>query len=119
MRGQSYYRQIRRTIEYLPNHPDDSLESTEDTALAFDCLFCLAIDLWVVAGGEVTSDLEHFKEVLLEVRDDLGSTVADYTIKKAMMPTYFMHDSFNGFFIGDFLSTWQKMGHLRISIYYC
>ena len=75
MRGESYYRQIRQSEEYLPSHPDDSLESTEDTALAFDCLFCLAIDLWVVAGREVTSALEHFKKVLPEFRYELGSTV--------------------------------------------
>ena len=118
MRGHSYYKKIRQSGEYLPSCPDDSLESIEDTAPTFD-LFVLLGHLWVVAGGEVTSDLEHFKEVLLEVRDDLGSTVADYTIKKAMMPTYFMHDSFGGFFTGHFLSTRQEMGHLRISIHYC
>ena len=55
----------------------------------------------MVARGEVASYLEYFEEVLLEVRDDLGSTVADYTIKKAMMPTYFMHDSFGDFLTGD------------------
>ena len=30
------------------------------------CSFGLAVGLWVVAGGEVTSDLEHFKKVLPE-----------------------------------------------------
>ena len=45
----------------------------------------MAVCLWVVAGGDVTSDLEHFKEVLPEFRDELGSTVADDTIGKAMM----------------------------------
>ena len=50
----------------------------------------------VVTRGEVTSDLEHFKEVLLEFRDEMGSTIADDTIGKAMMPTYFTHDNFSG-----------------------
>ena len=50
MRGQSYYRQIRRSVEYLPSHPDDSLESTEDTAPAFD-LFVL-LGHWFVGGSE-------------------------------------------------------------------
>ena len=59
----------------------------------------------MVARGEVTSDLENFKKVLLEFRDELGSTVANDTIEKAMMPTYFTHDSFGSFFTGDFLST--------------
>jgi hypothetical protein len=56
--------------------------------------------------------------VLLEFRYELGSTIVDDTIRKAMMPTYFMHDDFGGFFTGDFLSTWQEMSHLCISIYY-
>jgi hypothetical protein len=30
------------------------------------CSFGLTVGLWVVAGGEVASDLEHFKEVLPE-----------------------------------------------------
>ena len=38
---QSYYRQIRRSGEYLPSHLDDSLESTEDTAPAFDLFILL------------------------------------------------------------------------------
>ena len=57
----------------------------------------------MVAGGEVTSDLEHFKKVLPEFRDKLGSTVIDDTIGKSMMPTYFRHDSFGGFFTGNVL----------------
>ena len=73
----------------------------------------------MVAGGEVTSDLDHFKKVLPEFGDELGSTVADDIIGKAMMPTYFTHDNFGGFFTGDYLSKWQEMSHLRISIYYC
>ena len=73
----------------------------------------------MVVGGEVTCDLEHFKEVLPEFQDELGSTVADDTIGKAMMPTYFTHDNFSGFFTRDFLSTWQEMSHLRISIHDC
>ena len=73
----------------------------------------------MVVGGEVTCDLEHFKEVLPEFQDELGSMVADDTIRKATMPTYFTHDSFGSFFTGDFLSTGQEMGHLRISIHYC
>ena len=79
----------------------------------------MAVCLQVVAGGKVTSDIKHFKEVLPELRDELGSTVADDTIGKAMMPTYFMHDNFGGFFTRDFLSTWQEMSPLRISMYYC
>ena len=75
--------------------------------------------LWVVAKGEVTSDLEHFKKVLPEFRYELGPTVVDNTIGKAMMPTYFPHDNFSGFFTGDFLSTWQEVSHLRISIHDC
>ena len=62
----------------------------------------------MIAEGKVPSDLEEFKEVLPEFRDKLRSTVVDDTIGKAMMPTYFTHDSFGGFFIGDFLSTWQE-----------
>ena len=65
----------------------------------------MPVCLRVVARGEVTSDFEHFKEVLSEFRDKLGSTVANDTIGKAMMPTNFTHDSFDGFFTGDFLST--------------
>jgi hypothetical protein len=38
---QSYYRQIQRTVGYLPNHLDDSLESTEDTAPVFDLFIWL------------------------------------------------------------------------------
>jgi hypothetical protein len=30
------------------------------------CSFSLAVSLWVVAGREVTSDLEHVKKVLPE-----------------------------------------------------
>ena len=78
----------------------------------------MTISLWLVAGEEVTSDLEHFKKVLPEFRYELGSTVDDDTIGKAIMPTYFTHDSFGGFFTRYLLSTWQEMGHLRISIYY-
>ena len=44
------------------------------------CSCRLPIGLRMVAEGEVTSDLEHFKEVLPEFRDELGSTVADDTI---------------------------------------
>ena len=73
----------------------------------------------MVAGGEVTSDFEHFKKVLPEFRYELGSTVADDTIGKTMMPTYFTHDNFNDFFTGDLLSTWQEMSHLRILIDDC
>jgi hypothetical protein len=71
----------------------------------------------VVAGGEVTSDLEHVKKVLPELRYELGSTIADDIIRKAMMPTYFTHDNFCGVFTRDFLNTWQEMSHLGISIY--
>ena len=70
----------------------------------------------MATGGEVTSDLEHFEEVLPEFQGELRSTVADDTIGDTMMLTYLTHDSFNGFFTSDFLSTWQEMGHLRISI---
>ena len=80
------------------------------------CSFCLSICLRVVNRGEVTNDLEHFEEVLLEFRDELRSTVIYDTIGETMMPTYLTHDSFGGFFTSDFLSTWQEMGHLRISI---
>ena len=48
MSGQSYYTQIRRSGEYSPSHLDDSLESIEDTAPAFD-LFVLFGRLF--AGG--------------------------------------------------------------------
>jgi hypothetical protein len=72
----------------------------------------------VVAGGEVTSDLEDVKKVLLEFQYELGSTIADDTIKKAMMSTYFTHDNFGGFFIGDFLSICQEMSYLCILVYH-
>ena len=49
MRGQSYYRQIQRSVEYLLSDPADSLESTEDTALVFD-LFVL-LGHWFVGGS--------------------------------------------------------------------
>ena len=60
----------------------------------------------MVAGGEVTSDPEF--------RYELGSMVADDTIRKAMMPTYFTHDNFSSFLTGDLLSTWQEVSNLRI-----
>jgi hypothetical protein len=78
----------------------------------------LAVGLRVVAGGEVTSDLEHVKKVFPKFRYELRSMIADDTIRKAMMPTYFMHDNFGGFFTGDLLSTRQEMSHLYISNYY-
>ena len=74
--------------------------------------------LWLVTGGEVTSALEHFGEMLPEFRDELRSMVIDDIIGETMIPTYLTHDSFGSFFTSDFLSTWQEMGHLRMSIYY-
>ena len=66
MSGQSYYTQIRRSGEYPPNRLDDSLENTKILLQRLICSFGLTVGLWVVAGGEVASDLEHFKKVLPE-----------------------------------------------------
>ena len=60
--------------------------------------------------------MKHFKKVLPEFRYELGSTVADDTIAKAMMSTYFTHDNFNGFFTRDFLSTGQEMSPLLLVV---
>ena len=119
MTRQSYYKQIRRRGEYPPNHLGDSLGNTEDTVPAFD-LFVLLVHLFV--GGNQrrgTSDLEHFEEVLPKFRDELRFMVADDTIGETMLLKNLTHDSFGGFFTSDFLSTWQEMSHLHISIYYC
>ena len=72
----------------------------------------------MVAEGEVTSELEHFKHVLPELRYELGSAVTDDTIGKTMMPKYFTHNNSCGFFTSDFFSTGHEMCHLSISIYY-
>ena len=70
----------------------------------------------MVAGGEVTRDLENLEEMLPKFGDKLRSSVTDDTIWEAMMPKYLTHNKGSGFFIGDGLSTRHKMCHLSISI---
>ena len=70
----------------------------------------------MIVGGDVTSNLKHFEEMLLEFRDELRPTVVDDTIREAMMPKYLMHDKGGGLLASDGLSTRHKMCHLSISV---
>ena len=70
----------------------------------------------MVAGGEVTRDLEHLEEMLPKFGDELRSSVTDDIVWEAMMPKYLTHDKGGGFLTSDGLSTWHKMCHLSISI---
>ena len=80
------------------------------------CSFRLPISLGMVAGGEVTRDLEHLEEMLPKFGDELRSSVTIDTVWEAMMPKYLTHDKGGSFLTSDGLSKRHKMCHLSISI---
>ena len=75
--------------------------------------------LGACAFYHISSDLEHFEEMLLEFRDELRSTITNHTVGKTMMLKYLMHNNSYNFFTSDFFSAWHKICHLSISIYQC
>ena len=70
----------------------------------------------MVAGGEVTRDLEHFEEMLPKFGDELWSSVTDDNVWEAMMSKYLTHDKGGGLLASDGLRTRHKMCHLSISV---
>ena len=55
----------------------------------------------MVAGGEVTRDLEHLEEMLPKFGDKFRSLVTNDTVWEAMMPKYLTHDKGDGFLTSD------------------
>ena len=59
-----YYKQTLQSGEYQPNRLADNSENTGGIVPAFDLFVPPAHRLGMVAGGEVTRDLEHLEEML-------------------------------------------------------
>ena len=66
----------------------------------------------MVAGGEVTSDLKNFEEMLPKFRDELRSSITDDIVGETMMLKYFTHNNSCGFFTSDYLVQGMKCATL-------
>ena len=86
---------VIRKLRKVENVGPIVLLITQKASKLFQCLVCsfrLPVGLRMVAGGEVTRDLENLKEVLPKFGDKLRSSVTDDIVWEAMMPKYLTHD---------------------------
>ena len=100
---------VIRKLRKLENvGPIILLITQKASEILFQCLVCsfrLPVGLRMVAGGEVTRDLEHLEEMLPKFGDELRSPVIDDNVREVMMPKYLTHDKGSGLLASDGLST--------------